>query len=95
MAQFIGKLIGILPVVTGENARGAWCRGGIVVMPQDEYSKPAKFTACSQQKLDLISPLQIGSVVIVEFKPESREINGNWYTDLMIQRISVAQKVGG
>lgn len=95
MAQFIGKLIGVLPVVSGETERGEWSRGGIVVMSQDEYSKPCKFTAYGQQKIDMLSPLQIGCTIIVEYKPESREFSGNWYTDLMIQRISVAQKVGG
>ena len=94
MAQFIGKLIGVLPVVSGETERGEWCRGGIVVMSQDDYAKPCKFTAFGQLKVDMISTLQIGYTVIIEYRPESREFDGNWYTDLMIQSVSIAKKIG-
>ena len=93
MAQIIGKITNILPVVTGESQRGTWSRGGFVIEVGDEYPRKVAFTMFGDDKIGMLDGLTIGRKVQVTFTPESREFNERWYTDLKCTAISVFEKV--
>lgn len=90
MQQIIGRLIEILPVITGENERGVWKRGGFVIEYGNEYPKKVAFTTFGDDNIALVNPSMVGSTITVSFRPESREFNERWYTDLKATKVTVA-----
>lgn len=90
MQQIIGKLIDIMPVVSGETERGQWQRGGFVLEVGNEYPKKVAFTTFNDA-IGIVNVGMKGSTVTVSYNPESREFNGRWYTDLKALRASVYQ----
>lgn len=90
MQQIIGRLIDIMPVVTGETERGQWQRGGFVLEVGNEYPKKVAFTTFNDA-IGIVNDGMKGSTLTVSYNPESREFNGRWYTDLKAMRASVYQ----
>ena len=82
-----GKLIKLLPEVSGESARGPWVRGGFVIETDGEYPRQVAFTAFGADKVAMVKNIPMGSYVSVSFSPESREFNEKWYTDLRCRNI--------
>ena len=80
--EITGKLIKILPEVSGESARGPWVKGGFVIETEGEYPRQCAFMMFGADKLAMLKNLPMGSSVLVKFHPESREFNDRWYTDL-------------
>lgn len=89
MQQITGKLLQVLPVVTGENERGIWQRGGFVIDTGGEYPKKVAFTLFGENRIGQVQPTMIGCVLQVNFTPESREYGDKWYTDLRAQSVAV------
>ena len=85
--EITGKLIQLLPDVTGESARGPWVRGGFVIETDGEYPRKVAFTAFGEERVAMAKNIPMGSPVQVTFMPESREFNEKWYTDLRASRI--------
>ena len=85
--EITGKLIQLLPEVTGESARGPWVRGGFVIETDGEYPRKVAFTAFGEERVAMAKNIPMGSPVQVSFTPESREFNEKWYTDLRASRI--------
>lgn len=77
-----GKLIKILPEVKGTSQRGEWVKGGFVIETEGQYPRQAAFVMFGAEKLALLNTLQLNSMVVASFSPESREFNDRWYTDL-------------
>ena len=69
--EITGKLIQLLPDVSGESARGPWVKGGFVIETEGDYPRKVAFVTCGEEN----------------FNPESREFNERWYTDLRASRI--------
>ena len=92
MQQIIGRLIEILPVITGENERGVWKRGGFVIEYGNEYPKKVAFTTFGDDNIALVNPSMVGSTITVSFRPESREFNERWYTDLKATKVVAQQQ---
>lgn len=92
MAQVTGKLIGILPVISGEKDGREWSKGGLVVMTSDDTPKTVALQLFGETKLNWLTPLQIGQTVVADYYPESREYGGKWYTDLQCTRIYTVQR---
>ena len=90
MQQIIGRLIEILPVVTGETQRGQWQRGGFVIGVGNEYPKKVAFTTFGED-ITIVTADMLNRTVQVTYRPESREFNGRWYTDLKATRAGVFQ----
>ncbi len=85
--EITGKLIQLLPEVSGESPRGPWVRGGFVIETDGEYPRKVAFTAFGEERVAMAKNIPMGSPVQVTFSPESREFNERWYTDLRASRI--------
>lgn len=85
--EITGKLIQLLPEVSGESARGPWVRGGFVIETDGDYPRKVAFTAFGEERVAMAKSIPMGSPVQVTFNPESREFNDKWYTDLRASRI--------
>ena len=88
MAQFTGKVVRVLDVQLGENERGIWCRGGIVVAATEDSTQLVAFTIMGEDKLKQYASIQVNEMVVVTYRPRSREFNDRWYTDLMVSSVS-------
>jgi hypothetical protein len=85
--EITGKLILLLPEVSGESARGPWVRGGFVIETDGDYPRKVAFTAFGEERVAMAKNIPMGTLVQVTFSPESREFNEKWYTDLRASRI--------
>lgn len=91
--QLIAKLIQVLPVQTGMGKNGEWRKQNIVLETDGMYPKKVCVTLWGDKINE--SVLQVGSLLDVSFDIESREYNGNWYTDLRAWKIEPAADMGG
>lgn len=85
--EITGRLIQLLPDVSGESARGPWIRGGFVIETDGDFPRKVAFTAFGEERVAMAKNIPMGSPVQVTFMPESREFNDKWYTDLRASRI--------
>lgn len=74
-----GKIIQVLPVVSGMGKKGQWNRQDFVIETLGQFPKKVALSIWGQQKIDDYD-LQIGMEVTVHVELESREYNGKWYT---------------
>jgi hypothetical protein len=86
--EITGKIVNILPPVTGEGKNGPWKKQEFIIETTDQYPKKVLFSVWGD-KVNMQS-LTAGADVKVSFNPESREYNGKWYTDLRAWRIEAA-----
>jgi Protein of unknown function (DUF3127). len=86
--EFTAKLIQVLPVQTGMGKNGEWRKQNIIFETDGMYPKKVCVTLWGDKIND--SVLQVGNVLNVSFDAESREYNGNWYTDLRAWKIEPA-----
>lgn len=61
-----------------------WFKQSFVIETFGEYPKKVMFTTW---KKDTLNGFVKGSLIRVQFSPESREFNERWYTDLIAKRI--------
>lgn len=87
MAQISGKVISILPVVSGENERGEWQRGGVVIETLESPSVKLALSTFGKRRTEQIQHLTLGEVIVVSYAPESREFMGKWYTELRLTEV--------
>ena len=85
--EITGKLIKILAEMRGESQRGPWVRGGFVIETDSDYPRQVAFTTFGEDRVAMIQNIALGTPVIVNFNPESREFNERWYTDLRATRV--------
>lgn len=88
MQQVIGRLVAILDVVTGENQRGTWQRGGFVIEVGNDYPSKIAFTTFGDN-IGLVNEGMLGRTIQVTYKAESREFGNRWYTDLKALRVGM------
>lgn len=91
MAQISGRVIVKMPVVSGENERGEWQRGGMVVETLEEPHVKLAFSTFGKRRTEEIQGLLLGQIVVVNYQPETREFMGKWYTELRVINILVAE----
>ncbi len=89
--EITGKIEKILPEQSGQGQYGAWVKRGFVVETDDKYPKKVYFTTWGD-KADELNKLFVGDMVTVSFRPESREYNERWYTDLKVWKIQKVNK---
>ena len=82
----------ILPTQSGENERGEWVRGGMVIETLESPSVKLAMSTFGKRRTHLISQLAIGEVVVVTYQPESREFMGKWYTELRVGEVMTTTK---
>lgn len=92
MAQEVGKVIKVEPVIEGTNEKGDWLIQVFIIMTQGEHARPVAFRTFNKERASLIQSLKIGETVIVNYVPESREYNDKWFTDLRCTNIMIAEK---
>lgn len=92
MAQISGKVISILPVISGENERGEWQRGGVVIETLESPSTKLALSTFGKRRTEQIQQLTLGEVIVVTYTPESREFMGKWYTELRVTEILTTEK---
>ena len=89
--DFEGKVLEILPPVSGQSARGTWERQVVVFeQPNKQYGKELAVTFMN--KAQDVASLRIGETYIVSFDIESREYQGRWYTDVRAWRVQPTQQ---
>ncbi len=87
--EITGRIVTLLPLVTGEGKNGQWKKQEFVIETTDQYPKKVVFSMWGD-KADMLSNYKPGEDIKVSFNPESREHNGRWYTDLRAWRIDRA-----
>ncbi|GEM_PF-168482 len=82
-----GKVIEVLPEVSGEGKNGKWVRCDFVIeVPAGQYPQRVLFSAW-QDKVEAIKQFQKGEYVKVAFSISAKEFNGRWFNDVRAIRI--------
>jgi hypothetical protein len=76
------KLMEVQSEQSGEGKNGRWVKQTFIGETMDQYPKKIAFTAFSEQIISQLKATSIGSTVKVNFRVESREYNGKWYSDI-------------
>lgn len=88
--EITGKLIQKLPVKSGvSNSGNNWSKAEFVIETMDQYPKKV----CANlwgDRARALDQFQEGSIITVSFDLESREFNGNWYTDVRAWKVEAA-----
>ncbi|CDN31308.1 Single-stranded DNA-binding protein [Mucinivorans hirudinis] len=87
----------VLPLVTGQGARGEWRKQEVVFELPGEFSRKVCVGFWNDKAPDAGS-LRIGDRVAVTANVESRERNGRWYTEVRgwkMSRIEMQPIIGG
>lgn len=86
-----GKVINVLPLVTGEGKNGIWKKLEFLIETGDQYPKKVLFGLMGA-KIDQ-NPVALGQEVVVSFDAESREYNGKYFTNLNAWKVTVSGAV--
>lgn len=87
----------VLPLVTGQGARGEWKKQEVVFELPGEFSRKVCVGFWNDKAADA-GALRIGDRVAVSVNIESRERNGRWYTEVRgwkMSRIEMQPIIGG
>ena len=88
--DFEGKVLEILPPVSGQSARGTWERQTVVFeQANKQYGKEIAVTFMN--KGQDVASLRVGESYTVSFDIESRNYQGRWYTDVRAWRVQPLQ----
>lgn len=90
--ELTAKLVQIIAPVTGMGKNGEWKRQNIILETEGMYPKKVCITLWGDKVGDPL--LKEGAMLAVSFDIESREFNGNWYTDLRAWRLAPADASG-
>ena len=89
--DFEGKVLEILPPVSGQTARGTWERQTVVFeQANKQYGKEIAVTFMN--KGQEVANLRVGETYLVSFDIESRNYQGKWYTDVRAWRVQPKQQ---
>lgn len=91
MARITGKVTSIMPVVSGENSKGEWFRGGFVIASIEEVSRTMFFNVFDKRQLDMIASVKVGDTVLVDYIAEHHAWSFKWYIDLTAIKVSVVK----
>ncbi len=85
--EIVGKLVKILPEVSGQSKSGnAWRKQEFVVETLDQYPKKVCFNVWGD-RIEILNSFGINDELKVSFDVESREYQERWYTDIKAWRI--------
>lgn len=82
-----GKIIEILEPKSGQSARGSWKKQDFILETDDSFPKKVCISNWND-KVDLAA-IKPGSEVNAHINIESREYNGNWYTDVKVWKMDL------
>lgn len=81
-----GKIISILPTVTGTGKKGQWMKQEAILETGGQYPRKVCFSLWGEEKINKYD-LETGLEVTVHVDPESRESGGRWFTELRAFKI--------
>lgn len=84
--ELTGKLIKVLPEVSGQSQKGPWNKQDFIVETVDQFPKKVCLTAWGEKASDL-KQYAPGDTLKVTLNLESREYNDRWYTEARAWRI--------
>jgi len=88
--EITGKLVKTLPIESGKSKAGKeWKKQSFVVDTGDQYNPEVCFQLFGDEKIKLITGLDIGSNLKVGFNLSSREYNGKYYHSIDAWRVDV------
>lgn len=79
--------------VEGENDGRPWVRTQFAIMTTGDSGRMVAFDAFGEDKVTAVEGLSVGTTIVVEYSPESREYGDKFYTNLKCHRILRAQNV--
>jgi len=85
-----GKLVEILEPKTGQSSRGNWKKQDFIIETDEQFPKKICISNWND-KADL-SSIKPGDILTVKVNIESREYNGNWYTDVKVWQLESENK---
>lgn len=85
-----GRVTQILAEQTGQGRNGQWRKNSFVVEVPGQYPKSVCFQVWGDKFNQM--PVKVGEMVTVSFDVESREYNGNWYTDVKAWKVMSANQ---
>ena len=85
--QIIGKLVHLLPEVTGNGKNGLWKKQEFILETDGTYPKKICIEVWGE-KIDM-AVLQLGNELDVQFDVESREYNNKWFTNCKAWKVAV------
>lgn len=88
MHVITGKVLALTDKVEGQSQRGDWARRSVIVEYGDEYPRKVCITAGSEDRIATIESLELGKYYAFGVVFESRETNGNWFTDIRFVRLA-------
>ncbi|GAB3996736.1 hypothetical protein GCM10028807_40050 [Spirosoma daeguense] len=89
--EIVGKLIKVLPEVTGQGKNGPWNKQEFVLETLDsQYPKKVCMSIWGEKTGDL-KQFADGDMLKATFSAESREYNDRWYTELRAFRLELAE----
>lgn len=80
-----GKFLELLEAKTGESQRGSWKKQDFIIETDDQFPKKVCISNWND-KVDL-SGITTGTILTAHINVESREYNGNWYTDVKVWKM--------
>ncbi|MFC0182591.1 protein of unknown function [Pseudarcicella hirudinis] len=92
--EVIGKLIKVLPEVTGQGRNGAWVKQEFVLETQEQYPKKVCMAAWGD-KTNELRQFALGDTLKASISIESREYNERWYTEVRAFRIDLNNSDAG
>ena len=78
-----GKIIAVLPVVTGTGAKGEWKKQTAVLETNDQYPKKVAFDMFN----DKIATFTNGEEVTVHINIDAREWQGKWFNSVTAWKV--------
>jgi len=88
--EITGKLIQIIPEVTGEGKNGPWKKQEFIIETQEQF--PKKVCISSWNDKAGLQNFVENDMVTVSINIESREYNNRWYTDVRAWRMVKADQ---
>lgn len=84
-----GKIVQILPEVTGTGKKGNWTKQEFILETPSQYAKKVCFSMWNKAIFE--AGISEGETVTAHIDIESREYNGRWYTEVKAWKIDHAE----
>ena len=88
-----GKVVAVLPLVSGEGRNGIWKRQEYVIEhdPNAQYPRKMKFDVWGD-KVDQFN-IQAGQMLRISFDIDCREYQGRWYNDIRAWKVEADDSI--
>jgi hypothetical protein len=91
--EITGKVINLLPLVTGQGKNGTWKKQEFILETPGQYPKKVCLSLWGE-KADQIK-VEPGETITASINLESREYNGRWFTEVRAWKVVKGAGNGG